>query len=484
MLLLTKAVSLYLRLFMRPNHYMKAWINMNTQISQNMTNPYVTGGRLSLFIIVFWFLMGGIHTPFWQSWLEMKGLNALQVAVLLGIAPLSRPITGVFVSWIADTIGNRKYLIVGLSFAAALVFSLFAITDNYWLWLVITFVWAQLIWTASSLLTSMITIATQNKTQKRFLWVDSLIYLALTVIAVYLLNMYLLQKQQAQPLSYIIIIVVAFCGLYTLLNNLRDLDYGRLRLWGSIGAITAINIIGFYLYHPEFNGVGILLWIMITGTLSLGIIALFLPNIQSHYTEHKQMPALALLKRRSVFLLLLIAVLLQSSHGMLYAQGTNYWSNQGIGYDIIAKFWTLGNIAELIFFSIGWIFRKYLRASHILIVTGLVASLRWLLMSFFGDVPNFVFFIMMLHGFTYSLGHLGAMYWVENHIEQNFTASMQSLYTSFVFGVGLGLSMILSGFVTQYFGATLSWLMMSLMGLSSMVIAIFLSKLPKPHKVL
>lgn len=456
---------------------------MNTKISQNTINPYVTGGRLSLFIIVFWFLMGGIHTPFWQSWLEMKGLNAIQTAVLLGIAPLSRPITGVFISWIADTIGARKYLIVVLSFAAALVFSLFAVTDNYWLWLLITFVWAQLIWTASSLLTSMITMATQNQTRQRFLWVDSLIYLALTIFAVYLLNIYLIQKQQPQALSYVIIAVVVICGVYTLWNNLRTLDYGRLRLWGSIGAITAINIIGFYLYHPNFNGTGILLWIMIIGTLSLGIIALFLPNIRSNYVHHQQMPALTLLKQRPVLLLLMAAILLQSSHGMLYAQGTNYWASKDIGYDHIAQFWTLGNITELIFFSIGWMFRKYLRASQILIITGLIAALRWLLMAFLGDVPNFVFFIMMLHGFTYSLGHLGAMYWVENHIDQHFTASMQSLYTSLVFGVGLGLSMIMSGLITQYLGAPSSWFVMSLMGAASMLIALYLSHTPSSYKI-
>lgn len=428
--------------------------------------------------MLFWFLMGGIHTPFWQNWLKNGGLSPSEIGIVIGSAPFARPFLGLIIAWFVDKYGSRKWIISALSFGSAIVFSLYMFTNGFWPWLFISLIWAQLIWTASSLLTSMVTITTQRPNAHKASPLDLLIYSIMSLIAIGMLSYFYLSNQYTTWADLFIILVVAACCIITIIISLSTtkLDYGRFRLWGTVGTITGITYISYFLFSPNYDGNKIMVITLILGMVVLGIVGLFLPNVKTPKTYHERPPVVRLLREPPIVLLLIIAVLLQGSHGMLYAQGTNYWQEQGLDFGAIGKFWTFGNIGELIIFTIGWIFRKKMRASYILCFAAAIAALRWFLLAIYNDETLVIYMAMAFHGFTYALGHLGAMYWVEKHIPENLAASMQTLYTSVVFGIGIGANMILSGFYYQYISGAFAWMVMAIMALCAAFVALWLSR--------
>ncbi len=449
-------------------------------VENQIKNQPLLGGylsRIALFYMVFWMLIGGIHTPFWQGWLENQGLEPKIIAILLGIAPISRPFIGVIIAWIVDKNGSRKWIISGLCFASAGIFYLFSQTSSLAIWFVITLLWGQLIWTASSLMTSMVAIATKREEYYGFSFKDVLLLTVMTIIVILSLCYYMHIKGEWSWINQLIFGMVILCMVASIVSYgvTKKLDFSQLRLWGTIGTITGITVMSFYLYATPI-GYELMVNIICLGFLFLGIWSLILPDVKSAPTQHHLPPAIKLLKQPSVILLLVIAVFLQGSHGMLYAQGTIYWLQKGFNYVQIGQFWALGNIGELLLFTIGWFVKLRLRSSFILVIAGLFAALRWALIAFYGTEAYIVYLAMMLHGFTYAFAHLGAIYWMEKHIPENLMATMQTLYTSIVFGVALGMNMILAGYYVSWFSGEVAWLIMAAMGVIGGLLALWLKK--------
>ncbi len=441
-------------------------------------NPSFTVARISLFYMTFWMIIGGIHTPFWQGWLENKGVTPKMIAILLGIAPLSRPLIAVVIAWLVDKYGSRKWIISALCFASAGVFYLFAQTSSLIIWIMITILWAQLVWTASSLMTSMVVIATNRKGSYGFSLKDILLLIVMGLGSLVALSYYI--NGQWSWINQVIFAVVIICIIISILSYIKTkrLDFAQLRLWGTIGTIIGITMISFYLYTSENLdfGYSLMVKIIVIGFFLLGIWGLFLPDIKTKPTYHYKPPAAKLLKEPAVILLLIIAAFLQGSHGMLYAQGTVFWLQKNYNYGQIGQFWALGNIGELILFTLGWMVKDKIRPTFILGIAGFFAMLRWSLIVIYSMEVNIIYLAMSLHGFTYAFGHLGAIYWMEKHIPDNLAASMQTLYTSLVFGVTLGINMILAGYYTSWFSAEISWSIMAAMGAVVVILSLFLQK--------
>lgn len=446
-------------------------------------NPSLTVARISLFYMIFWMLIGGIHTPFWQGWLEHKGLSPKMVAILLGIAPLSRPFIGMLIAWAVDKYGSRKWIIAALCFISGGVFYLFAMTSSLALWVVITLLWAQLVWTASSLMTSMVVIATNRKKSQNFSLKDIALLTLMGLASLSALFYYM--KSDWSGINRLIFATVALCIFISITSYIKTkrLDFGQLRLWGTIGTITGLTMISFYLYSggsPDF-GYTLIVQVIALGFVLLGLWSLFLPDIKSKPTYHHRPPIAKLLREPSILLLLAIATFLQGSHAMLYTQGTIFWLEKGYHYGQVGQFWALGNIGELLLFTLGWMVKDKIRPSHMLIVAGLFAALRWSLMALYSSEINVIYLAMSLHGFTYAFGHLGAIYWTEKHIPENLAASMQTLYTGVVFGMALGLNMILVGYYTSWFSSEMIWMLMALMGVIVVILSLFLQKFQHVH---
>ena len=118
------------------------------------------------------------------------------------------------------------------------------------------------------------------------------------------------------------------------------LDYGRMRLWGSLSFIVA-SICGGWLLEPL--GAGAAIWLVAGGVVltvaaAHGLqrpIGLGRLKAATSPPRLRLADALGLLRSRVFLLFLLTTGLVQGSHGMFYTFGVLHWQRAGPGYGLV-----------------------------------------------------------------------------------------------------------------------------------------------------
>jgi PPP family 3-phenylpropionic acid transporter len=121
-----------------------------------------------------------------------------------------------------------------------------------------------------------------------------------------------------------------------------------------------------------------------------------------------------------------------------------------------------------------WLFR-ILGPTRLLFFGGLGCILRWTILAFDPPLP-LVVVAQLLHGATFALPHLGAMYFILKTVPPRLAATAQSLYAVCALGAMMGLATIISGPLYALYGGR-TYLLMSVMGLGAALFALVLSRL-------
>ena len=262
----------------------------------------------------------------------------------------------------------------------------------------------------------------------------------------------------------------ALSSLFPLADNLtvrvaseRGLQYGRIRLWGSISFVAAAILGGRLLEGRPDSWV---LWLVL-GALALTWLSTFLlPDARWPKEGRDKAPALRLLANPVFLLFLASASLIQSSHAVYYGFATLYWRSVGHSDTIIGWFWAEGVIAEVVLFLFGAALLARLGPVHLLVIAGLGGLLRWGITGLTADlIPLIV--VQALHALTFGATHLAAVHFIARAAPSNLSASAQSLYSALGTGVGFGITMPLAGVLYEHFGGGAFLFMASMAGVGA-----------------
>jgi PPP family 3-phenylpropionic acid transporter len=110
-----------------------------------------------------------------------------------------------------------------------------------------------------------------------------------------------------------------------------------------------------------------------------------------------------------------------------------------------------------------------------LLILGCAACvLRWTILAFDPPLP-LVVFAQLLHGGTFALAHLGAMYFILKAVPPRLAATAQSLYAVGTNGIAMGLATLAAGpLYATYHGRV--YLLGAAMGLIAMAFAFALQR--------
>ncbi len=367
--------------------------------------------RLSLFYAAI-FLLVGCHLPFFPVWLNWRGLSAQEIGVVLA-APLAvRILFTPGISFVADRIGNRRLVLILLAWASMLSFLLFVASTGFWSILAIAML-AALFWTSIMPLTE----------------------------------------------------AVAMEGVRG-----AGLDYGRIRLWGSLSFIAASFAGGLILQRwGPLSAV----WMMILAAACTVLSAHFLPRPVGkgrlkRATEAPQIrlnDAFALIRSPLFLLFLLTTGGVQSAHAVYYAFGTLHWQSEGIPAATIGLLWAVGVVAEIILF---WFSRHALvrtGPATLIWIAALAAVVRWGATAF--SPPLWLLLpLQALHGLTFGAAHLGAIHFISEAVPEKMAGTAQGLYAAFTAGVAMGIGIAAAGPLYAAFGGH-AYLVMAGVGLAS-----------------
>jgi PPP family 3-phenylpropionic acid transporter len=325
--------------------------------------------RISLFYAAL-FVGPGVWLPFWSAWLESRGLPATEIAIVVSGGIWLRLVAGPVAAHLVDRSGARRPAIILLSWGCLLTFLP--------LW------WAHSFW--------------------------PLFLLAM---------LYAVAWAPITPFSESLALLAA---------RRFDLQYGRMRLWGSLSFLVTAYVAGLWLKGRADD------WIFGLILAAMGLLALashLLPDLRLPLDRPRLTgaPALRLL-RNPVFLTFLAAnACLQSTHAMLYTFGTLHWRNAGLSDAQIGWLWAEGVMAEVVLFALGQQVFRRAGGVTLLLLAAAAGLLRWSLTGVTGDFTWLVA-LNLLHAATFGCAHLGAMRLLSEAVEPDVSATAQSLYTA------------------------------------------------------
>src|SRR5258706_8772385 len=234
---------------------------------------------------------GGVLLPFWPSWLGAQGLGASEIGVLLAAAMVARILATPLIARVADTTGERKRLVVLLCAASLACWALFPAVAGFWMLLIVG-VLAQGSSAASMPLVEDMTLgAVRASVQEGARSAPG--------------------KDGAPGAPG------------------KGLEYGRIRLVGSVTFLLAAALGGVWLTGRAADHVLVL---MIAGAAWVFVAALLLPDLRP--TERLSIDLVGglrtVLTRPGFVPLFLAAGLIQASHMVYYGFGTLQWRAAGL----------------------------------------------------------------------------------------------------------------------------------------------------------
>lgn len=228
----------------------------------------------------------------------------------------------------------------------------------------------------------------------------------------------------------------------------NGLDYGRMRLWGSLTFIVAGSIGGALI--DRFGG-GIGAWLLVAGTAATVAATHILPRpspakahaATPHATVHSA-ELMALLRSPVFWTFLLAAGLIQGAHANFYAFGTLHWRELGISTSWAGVLWSIGVIAEIaVFIWSGALVRRF-GAVRLLIIGAVASVVRWTIMA--ADPPLAALIPLQIgHGLTYGASHIGAIHFIGRAVPRAAAGTAQAVYATIAIGLALGSGTLLSG---------------------------------------
>lgn len=346
--------------------------------------------RLSAYYF-FYFAFVGAFSPYFTLYLQSISLSATDIAILMSLMQVMRVLAPNMWGWLAEHFGRRLTIIRVSAWASLAGFGVFFVTTRF----------------------------------------DGL-FLAMALMAFF--------WSAALPL----VESLTFAHLATEASR-----YGSIRVWGSVGFIAAVLVVGYVL---DFLPLDSVLWM--TALLLGGIVlcALTLPEAARPLVHRESASLRETLRRPEVRALLGACFFMSAAHGALYVFYSIFLVGYGYGKSVVGGMWALGVIAEIIVFMfMPRLLRRY-SMRGILVIAFACAVLRFVMIGWGVGSLVLLAFAQLLHGATFGAYHAAAIAAVNQWFSGKLQSRGQALYGSISFGAGGMLGGLLSGFTWESIG--------------------------------
>ena len=231
--------------------------------------------------------------------------------------------------------------------------------------------------------------------------------------------------------------------------------YGRIRLWGSVGFILSVLLLGELLDRYPVD-------MVLHGTLALliGIVlsAVLISDVAGKPSHGESGPIGAIIKQPQVLALLAACFLMQVSHGPFYGFYSIYLDEHLYDSSRIGQLWALGVCAEVVLFIVIPRILKHVGLRSLFLSAFAFSVLRWLLIAFFPLELSVQAVAQLLHAITFGVFHTVAILLTHRFFVGNHQGQGQALYNSVGFGAGYAAGALGGGFLWFHFDGQITYL--------------------------
>lgn len=247
----------------------------------------------------------------------------------------------------------------------------------------------------------------------------------------------------------------------------RSLDFGRMRVWGSIGVVISTAAAGW-----AFERAGIeMLPILVAALLLLPAITAPLLPPDRAMTAAEPGPAgkwSDVIADRTLLRAMIAAAMIMGSHGVLQSFAAIQWSERGISTSAIGLLQALAVSAEIGAFWFGSKLLGKRNPMLLICIAGVTATFRWIVMAFDPGIPVLIA-AQLLHSITSTGAILGTMLVIAARVSLQNSGAAQGLY-AVLLGVALAATTASSGVLWAY-GVSSAYLAMALLAALSILVA-------------
>jgi len=347
--------------------------------------------RLSGFYFFYFATLGGF-LPYWSLYLKDSGFNAAEIGELTALLVGTKIIAPNLWGWIADHTGKSLRVIRIASFFAMVLFAGFLYQRSYQ-WFALVTIGFSFFWNAA------------------------------------------LPQFEAATLHHL---------------KMEPHRFSNIRLWGSIGFIVTVLGVGYLL---DIYPIDLLPLFIVVLLALIWLISLVTPEVTVAKASHALIGIGQIIKQPEVIAFLFVYMLLQASHGPYYVFFSIYLKQYEYSATTIGLLWSLGACAEIVVFVFMRQLLKSNSLRHILLVSCLLAVLRWLLIAWYAGNMWILLGAQLLHAATFGSAHVAAMHLVQNYFGQHHQGKGQALYSSLSFGLGGMVGGLYSGYGWDIYGA-------------------------------
>ncbi|MDH5395578.1 MAG: MFS transporter [Gammaproteobacteria bacterium] len=352
--------------------------------------------RLSGFYF-FYFASLGALVPYWGLYLKSLGFTAAAIGSMMAIIMATKIISPNIWGWVADHTGKRMAIVRLGGLLSLLAFAGVFISQHYW-WLVIVMMVFSFFWNAT------------------------------------------LPQFEATTFSYL---------------GDQTHRYSSVRLWGSIGFIVAVWLIGQQLDGDKITYLPMILMGLF---ISIWVSSHAVPDEAAGHLHLSHEPLRNILKRPEVTGLLVICFLMQMGHGPYYTFYSIYMQDNGYSLSFIGFLWALGVLAEVVIFMRMHKLVPRFGLKRLLITSLLLAAGRWLMIAYFPVNTPLMIAAQLLHAASFGVYHAVSIQLIHHYFVGKHQGKGQALYSSVSFGAGGAIGSLYAGYSWESFGTTTTFI--------------------------
>lgn len=244
----------------------------------------------------------------------------------------------------------------------------------------------------------------------------------------------------------------------------RTAQYGRIRMWGSLGFIVAVLALGHLLDSLPAEAVLQACWL-----ITLGMLALSLALPDPARAGSPESGSSAMLKTPVVAATLAAGFAMAAAHGALNLLLSVHLSQHAYSRTAIGGLWSLAVVAEIaVFMLMPRIDRKF-SARTILIGCFSAAVLRFAMIGWWVDWAPAAVFSQGLHALTFGAHHAVSMAAINRWFTGTNRVRGQVLYAS-IYGAGGLVGSLVSGHVWEEMGSAWAYSASSAFALAGLLL--------------
>lgn len=353
----------------------------------------------------------GVYLPFFPAWLRAQGFSGLQMSVVIALMPAMGVLAPPFIGYVADLFGLRGTLLRWLSLAAWLCFSALALHS-----------------TASQ---------------------PALFPVVFGCIALFALF--------RSPIGM----------LADVISIEEGSNYGRIRLWGSLGFMVSTVVAGLWITTPGSRIVPV----ATAALLGLVVVTSFVLPAHAHMPPGPiREEAQQLVRRRPFQFFLASAFFGQASHSAYDLCSGLLFQDLG-GSALVGTGWGIGVAAEITMLAYSAFFLARHSALKLRSFALAITALRWLLMAEISSVAVLLV-LQLLHAITFAMMWFSSIALVKDLSTPRTLGTAQGLFVA-ASAVGGVLGMLIWGPLYRSGGAEPVFVCAALAALMSCLINAF-----------